>query len=128
MTHRTHRTPCVGGFTLIEVLAAVVLLSAVAGVVIPLTLRVGQRAERLDVAHEARVVLADAVRLGPPQAGIRTGLAHDWWMQVVPLRLDAPAAHATPSHTWTVVRVCRGSPEDPEVLAEQYVAQPRQDP
>ena len=128
MTQRVCRLASSGGFTLIEILAAVVLLSAVATVVIPLTMQAGQRAERLDAAQEAQGVLADALRIGPPSEGIRLGLAHDWWLEVVPMHLQPKGASAMPSHRWSVVRVCRGTAVDHEVLAQQYIAQPRQDP
>jgi len=108
-------------FTLIEVLAATAILSAVAAAVIPVTMRMGSQQVRLDQRQRARLLI-DTLLLRPmPAAGEQVALADGWWCGVELLHTEVPATTMTVPHTWQRVRICRGPPTDPEVLAERLV-------
>ena len=110
------------GLTLIEVLAAVSLLSMVAAVAIPVTMDVGRKSLQQADAREALAVISDLTRNGIPQPGVLWDRApHGWWIQVVPLRRAGATEQAAPVYQWMSIQVGRGALDQPEILAERLL-------
>lgn len=116
------------GFSLLEVLAATVVLGLLAVAVVPLTGRLvsddGRVHDRL-VASE-QLLLVDPSSL--PRSGIAMPLAGHpgWWVRSEPLTAVVPLSqpgHADlrPQHGWKRVLLVDGPEADAAVLAERLV-------
>jgi prepilin-type N-terminal cleavage/methylation domain-containing protein len=111
------------GFTILEVLAAVTLVSLVAAVLIPLTVRLGGDGVRLAQHERARAWLAEHRERGFPPSGLYPEVAPGWWLQVSDMTTsvsgESPTQAPLAAGRWTLVRLGRDTPGVGTVLAEE---------
>jgi len=119
------------GLTLLETLAAVVLLGMLAVAVVSSMHRLQQIHQRLLDQTEAEELLAHAVeglhelRLG--QSPMEQPIGRDGWRLVItPLEATptSPARFAAPPHGWVRIAVCAGATVLAEVVTAVPVATP----
>ncbi len=116
------------GFSLLEVLAATVVLGLLAVAVVPLTGRLvsddGRIYDRLAASEELLRIEPAAL----PRSGIAMPLERHpgWWVRSEPLTAVVPVsppgqADLRPQHGWQRVLVVDGPEADAEILAERLV-------
>jgi len=116
------------GFSILEVLAATVVLGLLAVAVVPLTGRLTSDDGRL---HD-HIVASDVVqRIDPatvPQSGLATPLEQHpgWWLRAERLTPLVPPTQPgqpdlRPTYTWLRVLVVDGPGADAEILAERLL-------
>ncbi len=116
------------GFSLLEVLAATVVLGLLAVSVVPLTRRLTSDDGRL---HDRLVASEQVQRVDPatlPRSGLATPLEDHpgWWLRTERLTPLVPASppgqpDVRPTYGWMRVQVVDGPGAEAEVLAERLV-------
>lgn len=116
------------GFSLLEILAATVVLGLLAVSVVPLTRRLASDDGRLldRIAASEQVQRVDSVTL--PRSGLATPLEDHpgWWLRTERLTPLVPVAQpgqpdVRPAYVWIRIQVVDGPGANAEILAERLV-------
>lgn len=119
------------GFTLLEVLAATVVLGILAVAVVPLTRHLVDDQGRLRACREARDLVTGIDPAAFPRAGVATPLeAHaGWWLRSEALTCQTPPPipgqmSVRPAYAWARLVIAAGPSASDGVLAERLVLIP----
>src|SRR5205823_5070371 len=115
-------------FTLLEVLAAVVLLGILASATVPMMLHLGRNHDRLTDRKEAAAALAAMTRASKLVDASSLPGHPNWQVQQVALAADPPSPppvgvvpQIVPVHQWRWLVVRDGMGADAPILAERMV-------